>query len=192
MAKALFDRNDVIDKSIKLFWQNGFNASSMQQVVETTGLKPGSIYHAFGSKESLFREALQRYAEKGIAQIRNTLDNATSVEDGICEILEMIVQQPTRENYCSCFLINTQLELAGEGNELYDFSSTKLKEIEALYQSYLEKEFNTTVSRDRSVSLMLHIFGMRVYGYYRGSADLMRRGLREGLPWLPWAKDLAL
>jgi hypothetical protein len=36
---------------------------------------------------------------------------------------------------------------------------------------------------------MLHILGMRVYGYQRRSADRMRHGLREGLPWLPWAQD---
>lgn len=54
MARAQFDRDDVIGKSIKLFWKNGYSASSMQQVVKATGLKPGSIYLAFGNKEGLF------------------------------------------------------------------------------------------------------------------------------------------
>lgn len=190
MARAQFDRNEVIDKSIVLFWSNGFSASSMKQVVQATGLKPGSLYLAFGNKEALFREALQSYAKKGVEQIRNTLENASSVGEGICSILEKMVQESTRENYCSCFLVKTQLELAVGENELYDFASAKLNEIEVLYQSYLEKEFGSTVSRHRATSLMLHIFGMRIYGYQRGSADLMRQGLREGLPWLPWAKDV--
>jgi TetR/AcrR family transcriptional repressor of nem operon len=190
MARAQFDRDDVIDKSIALFWNNGFSASSMKQVVQVTGLKPGSLYLAFGNKEALFHEALQRYAEKGIAQIRNTLDSAPCAGEGICTILETIVQESTRENYCSCFLVKTQLELAVEENELYDFASTKLGEIEKLYQSYLKKEFSATVSRNRATSLMLHIFGVRVYGYQRGSADRMRQGLREGLPWLPWAENI--
>ncbi len=190
MARAQFDRNEVIDKSIVLFWNNGFSASSMKQVVQVTGLKPGSLYLAFGNQEALFREAVQSYAEKGIAQIRNTLESKPSVGEGICAILETIVQESTRENYCSCFLIKTQLELAVEENEINDFASAKLGEIETLYQNYLEKEFSPTVSRHRAVSLMLHIFGMRVYGYQRGSADRMRQGLREGLPWLPWAKDV--
>lgn len=189
MARAQFDRNDIIDKSIQLFWQNGFSASSMQQVVQTTGLKPGSIYLAFGNKEGLFREALDSYAQKSIAQIRSTLDSATSVGEGICQFLEKIIHESTRKNYCSCFLIKTQLELAAQGNELHDLASVKLGEIEALFQSYLEKEFSKTVSRQRAVSLMLHIFGLRIYGYRQGSADRMREGLREGLPWLPWPQD---
>ena len=186
MARAQFDRNDVVDKSIKLFWQNGFSGSSIQQVVKATGLKPGSIYLAFGSKEGLFREALEGYAKKSLEKIRNTLETATSVGEGICAHLEKIVQESTMENYYSCFLVKTQLELAAEGNELHYFASARLGEIEALFQSYLEKEFGKAVSRQRAVSLMLHIFGMRVYGYRQGSADRMREGLREGLPWLPW------
>lgn len=186
MARAQFDRNDILDKSIQLFWQNGFSASSMQQVVKATGLKPGSIYLAFGNKEGLFRESLDSYAKKSIAQIRSTLDNASSVGEGICMILESFIEESSKENYCSCFLIKTQLELADEGNELHELASIKLGEIEALFQSYLEKEFSNTVSRQRAVSLMLHIFGLRVYGYQQGSADSMRDGLRVGLPWLPW------
>lgn len=184
MAKALFDRNDVVDKSIQLFWQNGFSASSMQQVMKTTGLKPGSIYHAFGNKEGLFKEALETYAQKGIMQIRKVLDTAPGVGEGICTILEKYIQESTRKNYCSCFLIKTQLELAAEGSKLYELASAKLGQIEAIYESYLEKEFDK--SQQRATSLMLHIFGMRVYGYRNGSADRMREGLKEGLPWLPW------
>lgn len=188
MAKALFDRNEVIDKSIELFWKNGFNASSMQQIVKTTGLKPGSIYHSFGNKETLFREVLECYGQKSLIKIRNTLDDARSVGEGICKHLEGVVEESTNENYCSCLLIKTQLELAAndKAHDLYDFVSNTLGEIEKLFQSYLEREFNKKVSRERAVSIMLHIFGLRVYGYQQGSAARMRAGLRAGLPWLPW------
>lgn len=188
MARAQYDRDEVVDKSINLFWQNGFSASSMQQVVKTTGLKPGSIYLAFGSKEGLFREALESYAQKGMAQMCKVLDSAPSVGEGICTILEMMIQDSYRKNYCSCFLIKTQLELAAEENELYDFAAAKLGEIEKLYQSYLEKEFSASVSQRRATSLMLHIFGVKVYSYQSGSAERMHQGLREGLPWLPWPR----
>jgi len=186
MARAQYNRNEVVDQSIQLFWQNGFSGSSIQQVVKATGLQPGSIYLAFGNKEALFREALESYAQKSSEQIRNTLDAAQSIGEGICAHLENIVLQSTKANYCSCFLVKTQLELAAEGNELYYFAAAKLGEVEALFRSYLEREFNKTVSRQRAASIMLHIFGMRVYGYQQGSADRMRQALRDGLPWLPW------
>ncbi|MBB1094265.1 TetR/AcrR family transcriptional regulator [Rhodopseudomonas palustris] len=186
MARAQFDRNEIIDKAIELFWHNGFSGSSMQQVVNTTGLKPGSIYLGFGNKEALFREALESYARKSMAQLHSILDTAPSVGEGICTILNGMVAESSRADYCSCFLIKTRLELAAEKNELYHFASAKLGEVEALFESYLKKEFNRKVSGRRAASIMLHIFGIRVYGYKQGSADRMREGLREGLPWLPW------
>lgn len=189
MARARFDRNEVIEKSIELFWQNGFNASSMDQVVKKTGLQPGSIYYSFGNKEALFREALESYARKRVAHMHKVLDDAPSVGEGICTILESAVEESAREDYCSCFLIKTRLELAAKENDLYNYASSKLDEVEALLESYLKKEFSKKVSQRRAVSVMLHIFGVRVYGYRQGSADRMREGLREGLPWLPWKQD---
>lgn len=186
MARAQFDRNEVIEKAIDLFWQNGFNGSSMKQVVETTGLKPGSIYFSFGNKEALFREALESYARNRTAQMHRILDSAPSVGEGICTILEGIIEESTRENYSSCFLIKTRLELAAEKNELYDFASAKLGDVEAVIESYLRKEYSKKVSERLAASVMLHMFGVRVYGYRQGSADRIREGLREGLPWLPW------
>ena len=186
MARAQFDRNEVIEKSIDLFWQNGFNGSSMKQVVKTTGLKPGSIYLSFGNKESLFREALESYARKRATQMQRVLDSAPSVGEGICTIFDGVIEESTRENYCSCFLIKTRLELAAERNELYDFASAKLGEVEVVLESYLKKEYSRKESARRAASVMLHMFGVRVYGYQQDSADRMREGLRQGLPWLPW------
>lgn len=186
MVRIQFDREHVINKSIDLFWQHGFHASSMQQVIQVTGLKPGSIYLAFGSKEGLYREALHTYAKNSLEKIKNTLDKAPTIGDGVCDMLEGIVQESASADYCSCFVIKTQLELAAEGGELYDFTADKLVATEALLRSYLEQEYDANICAARATSLMLHIFGLRVYGYQQASIERMHLGLCQGLPWLPW------
>ncbi|MGE4442366.1 MAG: TetR/AcrR family transcriptional regulator [Desulfomicrobium sp.] len=189
MAKAQYDREEVIDKSLELFWRNGFSGSSMQQVVETTGLKPGSIYYSFGNKEALFKEALDHYARASLARIRATLDSAPSVGEGLCLFLERMAGEAAKQEFRSCFLVKTQLELAADGGELHAFAAAKLREVEALFQSYLEREYDRETSRNRAAGIMLHIFGMRVYGYQPNSVDRMLRVLRESLPWLPWPDE---
>lgn len=187
MAKAQYDRDEIICRAIELFWSHGFSGSSMQQVVQATGLQPGSIYHSFGNKKALFKEALEFYARQSLARIRETLDAAPSVGEGICMHLERFVQEASTEGYRSCFLVKTQLELAHDDSELHGFVAAKLGEIEALFRSYLEKEYDADASRDRAASIMLHIFGLRVYGYGFAPAERMLGALRAGLPWLPWS-----
>jgi TetR/AcrR family transcriptional repressor of nem operon len=186
VAKALFDRDEVLDRAIDLFWDHGFSASSMQQVVKATGLNPGSIYHAFGSKEALFREALQRYGERSIERIRSTLDAAPSVGEGIRAHLERTLLDSTGERFRSCFLVKTQLECGVDDSALHRVAAARLAEVEEVFRSYLRREFSEEVSRRRAASVMLHMFGMRVYGYQMGPPEQMREGLREGLPWVPW------
>ena len=49
-----FNEEDVIDVTLRLFANRGFNAASLDDLVEATGLLRGSIYKAFGSKLNLF------------------------------------------------------------------------------------------------------------------------------------------
>lgn len=191
MARAQFDRESVVEKSIQLFWQKGYNGSSMQEVVSCTSLKPGSIYLAFGNKEGLYREALQHYALDSKSYITETLVSSPSVAQGICHLLEQMVEVTRTTDYCSCFLIKTQLELASERGPLFDFASEKLCEIEALYETYLQQAYGDKGSTAKATSLMLHIFGVRVYGYKDQSTQRIMTALREGLPWLPWSEYIS-
>lgn len=49
---------------MQLFWRQGFEATSLSDLTATMGIAPPSLYAAFGSKEQLFREALQRYLQQ--------------------------------------------------------------------------------------------------------------------------------
>ncbi len=186
MAKIQFNRDDVIENATKLFWDSGFNGTSMQEVFEVTGLKPGSIYLAFGNKEGLFREALQSYALNNLSDIKRTIDGADSTGLGICKILRRMVNESAKSDYCSCFLVKSQLELASENPELHDVVVSHLQEVEDLYRDYLLLECDKSTAMIRARSIMMHIFGLRVYGYLNSSPKKMLEGVKAGLPWLPW------
>ncbi|NEI74382.1 TetR family transcriptional regulator [Rhizobium lusitanum] len=56
-----FDRNQALRRALDLFWQRGYEGVSMADLVQTLGLASARIYAAFGSKEALFREAVELY-----------------------------------------------------------------------------------------------------------------------------------
>jgi len=58
-----FDRQAALAKATRLFWQKGFEATSISDLTEAMGIGSPSLYAAFGSKEALYAEALREYAE---------------------------------------------------------------------------------------------------------------------------------
>ena len=60
-----FDADKVLDKALHVFWERGYEGTSLSDLTEAMGIYRPSLYAAFGNKEELFRRALDRYAEKG-------------------------------------------------------------------------------------------------------------------------------
>ena len=58
-----FDRDAALDAAMQVFWEKGFEGTSISDLTKAMGLNPPSIYSAFGDKERLFVEAVERYSE---------------------------------------------------------------------------------------------------------------------------------
>jgi TetR/AcrR family transcriptional repressor of nem operon len=68
-----FDINDVLGKAMDVFWSKGFEATSIQDLVNAMGINRGSIYNTFGNKTRLFNLALSHYQTDAPSQ--KLLDN---------------------------------------------------------------------------------------------------------------------
>ncbi|GHK63477.1 hypothetical protein ECZU11_00270 [Escherichia coli] len=64
----VFDRDAALDKAMKLFWQHGYEATSLADLVEATGAKAPTLYAEFTNKEGLFRAVLDRYIDRFAAK----------------------------------------------------------------------------------------------------------------------------
>ncbi len=60
-----FDKEQVLEKALQVFWERGYEGTSLTDLTEAMAISRPSLYAAFGSKEELFRLALDRYVEKG-------------------------------------------------------------------------------------------------------------------------------
>ncbi len=59
-----FDQAHVLDQAMQVFWRRGYEATSIRDLTEATGLGRGSLYGAFGDKEGLFLAVLDHYADR--------------------------------------------------------------------------------------------------------------------------------
>ena len=82
-----FDELKVVDLAMNTFWDRGYRATSIDDLVVATGLQRGSIYNAFGDKHGLFMVALDRYADHGLQRISAILSSGGSSLGGIYELI---------------------------------------------------------------------------------------------------------
>jgi AcrR family transcriptional regulator len=59
-----FDREAAVEAAMLLFWERGYEATSLVDLTRALGIAPASLYAAFGSKDGLFYAAIERYGEK--------------------------------------------------------------------------------------------------------------------------------
>ena len=80
-----YNRDEMLGKAMDLFWQKGYAATSLQDLVDHLGINRFSIYDSFGNKHSLFLAALDRYRENVAKALRTKLDDGTKGIDAIKE-----------------------------------------------------------------------------------------------------------
>ncbi|PZG19348.1 TetR family transcriptional regulator [Spongiactinospora gelatinilytica] len=106
-----FDMDAAVDAAIGVFWRKGYAATSIQDLVEATGVGRGSLYAAFGSKAGLHEAALIRYAERSAAEAGARLERAAPprevLRDLLVSMVEATVLDPERRG---CLITNTATE----------------------------------------------------------------------------------
>ncbi len=110
-----FDMDQAIDTAIRLFWEKGYEGTSLSDLTEAMGITPPSFYAAFGNKEGLFRLCLNHYNSSHMAYMGRAL-KAASVAELAGTILHGTADAVTDPGMPrGCFGVNNALPNAGEG-----------------------------------------------------------------------------
>src|ERR1700761_5801177 len=72
-----FDRDELLQIAFDKFWRQGVRGTSLSDIARDTGVQRGSLYNAFGSKESLFLCAYERYSGEYLGAIQKALGSGT-------------------------------------------------------------------------------------------------------------------
>src|ERR1700733_7112105 len=74
----VFDVDKAVETATELFWRNGYERTSLADLTTAMGITPPSFYFAFGSKEGLFKRALQHYYKTRLSRAEQAFDQPTS------------------------------------------------------------------------------------------------------------------
>jgi AcrR family transcriptional regulator len=82
-----FDRDAALEAAMLMFWRKGFASTSMSDLCEAMGVRSPSLYAAFGSKEALYLEAVERYVDIREHVVWDKLEQGTTARAGVTNLL---------------------------------------------------------------------------------------------------------
>ncbi len=98
-----FDDDEAAEGLLSAFWHHGYARTSVPTLTEATGLLPGSLYAAFGSKEEMFRLAIERY----VVAIRAALTSDRRGLEAIRYVLDAVVRLTAKDpDRRGCLILN--------------------------------------------------------------------------------------
>ncbi|MBP1311870.1 TetR/AcrR family transcriptional repressor of nem operon [Paenibacillus sp. 1182] len=135
-----FDEEKVLDAAMQIFWEKGYEATSLSDLTSRMEIQRPSIYSTFGGKKELFEAALRKYMMSRASLIRTKLQSIPSVKEAFRTFFEDVVEEEYAENpRKGCFCINTMVELAPHDE--------KFEVLTREHQMYLSVIFQETIER---------------------------------------------
>jgi TetR/AcrR family transcriptional repressor of nem operon len=115
-----FQPEQVLEDAMQQFWLRGYRATSVEDLVRATGVKPGSLYGAFrGGKRALFMGSLERYSSLVVPQKLGDLEQPGASVAQIRAYFDGLVQDLlSPEGRQGCLLVNSGIELAAKDDEV--------------------------------------------------------------------------
>lgn len=164
-----YDRDTVVAQATAVFWERGYGRTSISDIVDATGLKPGSLYAAFGSKKGIFLEVIDRYNGDFVHRLRTLRRAEVSPLERLKNLLDEIVEDTlTHRDRRGCLTVNALLELSQHDADIAANLARHNDRIRDVFQDLIrdaQDAGEVPSSRDASdlaLFLMNNIWGMRV------------------------------
>ena len=110
---ASFDQTECLETIQTVFWDNGYSATSLDDIMQSTGLGKGSLYGAYGSKQEMYLRAFTDYCDWVVADIKERLRGD---DEGAIERLRAYIQSAAKGGAAArrgCMLAKGTAETAG-------------------------------------------------------------------------------
>jgi TetR/AcrR family transcriptional repressor of nem operon len=187
-----YDADDALERALHHFWQNGYLGTSIEQLVDATGVQRYGLYQSFTNKHGLFVEALRRYQNFYVAHRLRRLEEEGAGLDAIESVLNdlaTVVESPLGR--FGCLLCNTAVELGGR-DEVSDEqvrryvgrlrSGFRAATVAAIEQGELEPTTDPDAQGDHLAGVVVGAYAYARTGPPRGSVRAMVETTLERLP----------
>ncbi len=163
---AQYNCNEVLWKATLLFWEKGYRAVSIADLVQATGLQPGSLYGRFGSKEGLFLECIEHYQQMS-ERFRAEHAKGSSPLARLRSFHDAMVEMATNDDeQRGCFVVNASLECDATDRQIKETVRGCMERGEAWIKRQLDDAVAEGELRgETDTALLAGCFSSSFYGY---------------------------
>jgi TetR/AcrR family transcriptional repressor of nem operon len=157
-----FDEEAVLDAAVQCFWAHGYEATSVRDLIEKTGITGASLYNAFGDKRALYQRALDHYVEDSVVdRIRRC--EALAPREAIGAFFAEIVRRSLDDHqHKGCMLVNAALDVAPNDPGFQRIVAAVLIRVEQFFLGRIEAgQVDRTITRSLAAkTLAQHLLGV--------------------------------
>ncbi|MDO3409816.1 TetR/AcrR family transcriptional regulator [Saccharibacillus sp. CPCC 101409] len=153
-----FDRARVLHKAMLLFWEKGYDATSMADLLETMGISRSSLYETFTDKHNLYLEATQLYRGTSREKRRFLLESK-SAKEGIRLYFERHIDGSFREDTpMGCLVTNTIVTVDSPDDEINRLMRIHFDELRIAFRELLQRgQESGEISPDKDVDNLAYM-----------------------------------
>jgi AcrR family transcriptional regulator len=156
-----FDRDTALDKAMRLFWEHGYEQTSITDLTRELGISAPSLYAAFGDKQTLFQAAVARY-EADPASVTTAGTHGTTPAEVLQMMLDRASQEYASETHPRGCLVNSAPELTGNRDRNRAITADRLSRVAV--------DADTSVDAE-TLAAFTHALLVGLSSYARDGAD---------------------
>lgn len=163
-----FDPDQVVASATAAFWSKGYEATSLQDLLDATGLSKSSLYQSFGGKQQLFGRCISAYTDRMVALLLERLGGSGSAMQFIRTVLTEIGSEGAHgRRPIGCLVMNTASEFGQREPVFAEWVDSGISRVRAVMLRAIEQGQRAgEISRSRSAAaladyVMSSIAGLR-------------------------------
>ena len=135
-----FDERQALVSAMLVFWEKGYEGTSIQDLEDAMGLKRTSIYNAFGNKRQVFNLILDCYKESVLSALFEAMDSAPDIREGIRRLLHAALDIHFDEDHPGgCLVVLSVLESGQHDAKSSDALAQTIHDLKSALQQRLKK-----------------------------------------------------
>lgn len=181
-----FDIDNSLEKAKQIFWRKGYEATSMQDLLDEMGIGRGSFYDTFKSKHDIYLRVLRKYGEQNRESLFRISREVDSPRAAILFVFEnTVVNALQADSQKGCFLANAALEVAPFDEEAGRIVQDSFSEIRQYFRMLVsEAQARGEIGSDKDPSelasaLLSLLLGLKVLARSAPEKNVLEASLKQ-------------